>query len=927
MPTPPSTWYSGPLSPQQLNSDLYSIDGTGYKATGLLFHSHRVVMHESLSQSRALTVSTVGTWSQITGTNTTAFNILDTGALFGQGCENPGGNALYRFIPNALATSGIAIQPGGVSPTGTGDIPQEPAFPVGAGGNYLAFHTVTGQTATTTPAAIGAGLFQDPGFGEVFVWQGAMQPHTAGTQGAAYFLDLINAGGGCYGSVASPVAQQQVATMLLPQGNGWVADWSVNISNTASSADANNFSLVLGTQTVATSTNSGAIGTYAQTPYTANTTVASGEFLSVTAGVTTPTSQATYTAEMYGPGLPTVGNTYTWQPAAWLADGSATTQQLPANGTDTAGFTPRHSWVWASVSYQGQMVTANADAYTPNGDLTGWATSDSGTLTAVTGTSLPGNPLQPQPWGVQLTPGGSVTSATVSSGSFPATAGTAYQVTSGLYITSAFTVATGVSWYNTAGTLLSATSGASVTAAADVWTPVTSWNTAPSSAATGIPFAKLSSGSNIPATLGTFIAGIAVPSATPPQPQQSWTGPLTSQLMNGPSGPAQALTFLNNPPAMRVAQGLVTSIAKNAATPVTFPTAAWVSPGIDTYNAYNTATGAYVAPVNGLYLAFACFPFTANTTGVRYTGFQVGTTAGTTTFQGPACSAVTAPGAPTSVNALRVFDLQANDTVTPIVFQSSGGSLALADGAPGYVSRFGTLYLAPYSTGGVNSATPPVTSFHWFAGIPPSLLADYMSQHLGNDLSFLVSRPYFTGYQATAQTGLVNGTWNTVTIDTPGGIVHGSVGDNYGGWNAGLNAYVAQQPGWYLVMSEVYAALPSAATGFIYAGIKCPSSGGISPTASPDQYQTMYFPQTVRPGTGRGGDRDLLPGRRRVGVADDQVRELGRELLDVRLVQSEHPFAVHLPVDRRVKPVGYWYVNRAAAQEVCGATRPPATSG
>jgi hypothetical protein len=604
-----------------------------------------------------------------------------------------------------------------------------------------------------------------------------------------------------------------------------------------------------------TSTNSGAIGTYSQTPYTASSTVASGEFLTVTAGVTTPTSQATYVAEIYGPGLPTVGNGYTWQPAAWLADGTTTSEQLPANGTDTAGFTPRHTWVWASVAYRGQLVALNSNAYASDGNLTGW-TVQGGTMTAVTGTALPGYPLQPWPFGIQFTPSGSSTFGEVAGGGFAATAGSVYQVTGSAYITSAYSVVTGVNWYNTAGTYLSNTFGAFTVASASVWTPVTSWNTAPSSAATGYPYLFLSSGSNIPATLGTYVAGVAAVSPSAPAPQVSWSGALTSTLMNGPQGPAQALTFLNNPPAMRLAQGLVTSIANTVATPVTFPTSAWVSPGIDTYNAYNTATGGYVAPVAGLYLAFGCFPFTANTTGSRYAGFNVGTTAGTTGFQGPAYSAVSVSSAPTSVNAFRVLDLQANDTVTPTVWQSSGGALALTDGAPGYASRFGMLYLCPYSSGGVNSATPPVTSFHWYAGIPPSALPGYLNEHLGNDLSFLVNRPYFTGYQATAQTGLVNGSWNAVTIDTPGGIVHGSLGDNYGGWNATANAYVAVQPGWYLVMCEVYAALPSAATGFIYAGIKVPASGGIAPSASPDQYQTMHFPKTTGP----------VPGAAAIGV-------------------------------------------------------------
>jgi hypothetical protein len=206
--------------------------------------------------------------------------------------------------------------------------------------------------------------------------------------------------------------------------------------------------------------------------------------------------------------------------------------------------------------------------------------------------------------------------------------------------------------------------------------------------------------------------------------------------------------------------------------------------------------------------------------------------------------------APTSASAFRVLDLKANDTITPVAYQSSGGSLALTNGAPGYSTRFGLMYLCPYSTGGVNAFTPPVASFHWFAGIPPQVLTAFLNAHLGNDLNFLVNRPYFTGYQTTAQTGLVNGQWSVVTIDTVTGLLHGNMGDNYAGWNTSLNAYVAQQPGWYMVFSEVYAALPSGTSGYLAAGIKCNSSGGIIPTTSPDQYQTVFFPQTSGPAPG-----------------------------------------------------------------------------
>ena len=173
MPSVPSVWYSGPLSPQQLNNDLYSPNGSGYSANGILFFTHRPLLHEALTASRLMTVTTSGTWNVIPGTNTTAFAVADTSALFGTGGDNPGPYALYQFIPNALASSGIGYQPGNLSPVAAqASSGTAPAFPAGAGGNYLVFHTITGQTAGSSPAAIGAGLSQTPGFGEVFVWQG-----------------------------------------------------------------------------------------------------------------------------------------------------------------------------------------------------------------------------------------------------------------------------------------------------------------------------------------------------------------------------------------------------------------------------------------------------------------------------------------------------------------------------------------------------------------------------------------------------------------------------------------------------------------------------------------------------------------------------------------------------------------------------------
>lgn len=822
-----------------MNGDLYSYNGTGYGANGILFHAHRPLMHEQMTASKSLGVSAGGTWNIFEGTNTFAFNMVDTGALFGLGGEYPGPFAVYHFVPQAVAASGISQQPGNVSPVSS----TTTAFPQGAGGNYLVSHFATAIAAVATPAACGSGLYMTPGIGTgVFQVQGAMQAHSTQNAGCSYYLDVVNAGGGAYGAATSPIPIQRLVSLFLPQGNGYVVNWAVKLSGlTAATNDVNNFALTLNGATIATSTNSTALTTTVQTPVTGvNST---GVFLGVTVGSSLPTSGLTYTASLYGPGLPTIGNAYTWQPAGFYADATATTENAPSNSVDTAGFTPRHTWVWTGVSQQGILVTANANPYTVGGDLTGWVNLGHVSVTAVT---PPGTP-PPQPSGVLLVADGTASAVRTYSGPFTAVAATQYQVLANFFVSATYNVQVGFDWYDNTGTFLSSSSIAvlpSITAG--VWTAVSFWATAPTNAVQGRPWAGPNSngGGNIPTSLNTYIAGIAVPGPVP-NPQVTWNGPVTSALMNGPAGPKQALALLNNPPTLRNVQGLTTSIANATVTVPTFSNDPTFTPGIDSYNAYNTSTGVYTAPLNGLYLAFGTFPFTNNSTGLRYTGFSVATFGGASTkFQGPAYSAVTAANA-TSPSAFRVLDLQANDTVAPTVFQSSGGALALSTQAPGLQSRFGLLYLCPYSTGGVAGFTAPNTAFHWFAGIPPAQFAAALNTHLGNDLNFVLNKPYFTGYQGTAQTGFVNGTWNAVKIDTIGGLVHASAGDNYGGWSATLGAYVAQQPGWYMVFSEVFASVPGTATGFVAAGIKCSSSGGIVPTTSPDQYQTVFFPVTT----------------------------------------------------------------------------------
>ena len=113
-------------------------------------------------------------------------------------------------------------------------------------------------------------------------------------------------------------------------------------------------------------------------------------------------------------------------------------------------------------------------------------------------------------------------------------------------------------------------------------------------------------------------------------------------------------------------------------------------------------------------------------------------------------------------------------------------------------------------------------------------------------MNFLLNRPYFTGYQGT-QSGLfaTDSGWHQVKIDTLGALPRGGNGDNYGGWSAANSWYVSQVPGWYLVMFDGYASVPSATTATLLAGIFCSSSGGITPAASPDIYQNVYCPVTT----------------------------------------------------------------------------------
>lgn len=296
--------------------------------------------------------------------------------------------------------------------------------------------------------------------------------------------------------------------------------------------------------------------------------------------------------------------------------------------------------------------------------------------------------------------------------------------------------------------------------------------------------------------------------------------------LNGPGGIMQPLNFLSNPPLFRAGTLSSQSIANNSAVAVTMPSHA----DVDSYSGWAAST--YTVQQPGLYLCHGVVPFSADSTGSRRVGLKIN---GGTTYWGPGYNAASA--GETIATKTQIFSLQAGDTVQLMTEQNSGGSLALANGDQ---SRMFMAWAA--QEGSVSSLwTPPDTSFRWAAGTPGGSLPSLFTQHVGNDLSFLMQRPYLMAYQASAQSGFTNNTWNTVTMDTVAGIIHSDLGDNYGGWAPGSsNKYVAQVAGWYLCVAEAFSTFPSLTTSpSIRVALLTTTSGGVTPSASPDRYQEM----------------------------------------------------------------------------------------
>ena len=328
-----------------------------------------------------------------------------------------------------------------------------------------------------------------------------------------------------------------------------------------------------------------------------------------------------------------------------------------------------------------------------------------------------------------------------------------------------------------------------------------------------------------------------------PAPYTAWspstrvgTGGDASTDVDFNAAVTDVVNFLMNPPVFRLTASSAQSIPNATLT-------AWAATSgtttVDNYTGGSAAT--YVIQRDGLYLFHATAAFAANSTGVRLAGATINGT----TYWGPAYKA--ASTGTTNCTKTQIFSLRAGDTVALALYQSSGGALALATSDQ---TRFFLTWLcAPGAPSQV--WTPPDTTFRFASGTPGSALPDLFQAHLGNDLSFLVNRPFLLAYQTVTQSSLTVGAWSTVVLDTAAGIVHGDTGDPYSGWTSGAsNLYTAPCDGWWLTCGEFLASSSSTSGARVTAGLQPSTSGGQVPSVAQDWFQVNTATSTAAAGAG-----------------------------------------------------------------------------
>lgn len=326
-----------------------------------------------------------------------------------------------------------------------------------------------------------------------------------------------------------------------------------------------------------------------------------------------------------------------------------------------------------------------------------------------------------------------------------------------------------------------------------------------------------------------------------PAPFANWSDSTTIGVtnsvdvnINGNTGIKDVLNFLSNPPIFRIATTAGGTIATSTAATILFsgPGAAGggTVPTIDNYSGWSGTANTYVIPRDGLYLFHGVVAFGASSSSVRQASIGINGTF----YWGPA-SPATASGGQSSAKT-QIFSLQAGDRVQLGCRQNTGSNLSTSITDQ---TRMLLVWLGKAGTP-AGSWTPPDTTFRWASGTPGNQLATLFQLHMANDLGFLCNRPYLLTSQGTAQSLLAQNVFSTVIMDTPQGIIHNDVGDNYSGWTAGTaNSYTAQVNGWYLMVGEVFSGSAATTNATVVAGVQPTTSGSVTPVNPVDWYQQL----------------------------------------------------------------------------------------
>lgn len=331
--------------------------------------------------------------------------------------------------------------------------------------------------------------------------------------------------------------------------------------------------------------------------------------------------------------------------------------------------------------------------------------------------------------------------------------------------------------------------------------------------------------------------GATVSTIPAPQTTFTTTTPISHQLLNNTIN--QTLTLLNYPPVLNVSANLSQTIPSSTVTKIQYG----ASQLIDTYHAWNTSSHTYTVPVSGIYFVHANIIFGIGSTSGQY---QCGLTVNGTNYFGPNYPpAMTNGKIQTAVAITRMLDLNAGDTVSAFGYNTQSGGTSLSNVF--YTRLIMVWFNAISSSSGLTWTPPDVHGQLLQAGTAPGTgagqLVPLFNAKIANDLNFLLNKPYLLSRQTTAQSGLANTTFSTITMDTVSGPIHSSTGDNYSGWDSGNHRYQAKVAGWYLAVGEFSMAPNASTAGTLVAALNVPSSGGLSAPSGalgpPDWYQEL----------------------------------------------------------------------------------------